>query len=119
MSPDLIGTARRIRMRHDNARRSGVAVKSLITTLALEVAYDTADLGDAALDYAEAISRSEADPPWERVLHKAIDVALSALVLGEKLAPDRFGSIVAERLAVLEARAAQAASATATNASGP
>jgi hypothetical protein len=105
-SPDMLAAARRIARQLALRQPATVAALPSMLVQALKVGEEAGELAQAVLGHLGENPRKGVTHTTEDVLHEAIDVALSALVLGMKVAPDTFASTVAERLAYLEARAA-------------
>jgi hypothetical protein len=87
--------------------RGNPDLKGLPETLcrALKVQEEAGEMAQAVIGVLGQNPRKGFTHTWEHVVHEAIDVALSALVLAETVAPGRLDLTLTERLDYLQRRA--------------
>ncbi len=103
--PDLLAAARRIKRQLDARTTPAVSALPPMLLQALKVQEEAGELAEAVNGVIGENPRKGVTHTVDDCLHEAIDVALSALVFGEKVAGDRFADVVVERLAFLTERA--------------
>lgn len=105
MTADLLGHARRIKHQLDLRATPAVSALPPMLTQALKVLEEAGELAQAVNGVLGENPRKGVTHTVDDCLHEAIDVALSALVFGVKVAGDRFADVLTERLAFLAERA--------------
>ncbi len=115
MNDDLLRAARRIKLQLDARASAAVIGLPPMLTQALKIQEESGELAEAVLGVLGENPRKGVTHTLDDCIDEAIDVALSALVFGYKVAPDRFDAVVSERLMYLAERAARSGAPTVTD----